>query len=119
MGDLTKNFDRSEFACKDNCGFDKISPKLVALLQYIRSATGIPFVIQSGCRCEAYNKKVGGVKDSAHTKGLAVDILCPNSRDRYHMLKEFMVAFKRIGIGASFIHVDIDESLDPEVTWLY
>ena len=35
--------------------------------------------INSGCRCPEYNTKIGGVKDSAHIKGKAADILALNA----------------------------------------
>lgn len=71
---LTKNFKRSEFACNCGCGFDDIDPKLVNIIQTIRDEVG-PIRISSGCRCEDWNKKVGGVKGSFHTKGFAADLV--------------------------------------------
>lgn len=43
-------------------------------LDTIREGYGKPIVINSGYRCPALNKAVGGVTDSYHQKGLAVDI---------------------------------------------
>ena len=76
MGDLTKNFSRSEFACKCGCGFDDIDLELVGILQSVRLFLGVPLHVNSGCRCEEHNKKVGGVANSWHTKGKAADISC-------------------------------------------
>lgn len=42
-------------------------------LQPIRDKLGKPMIITSGYRCQALNKKVGGVSNSQHTKGQAVD----------------------------------------------
>lgn len=42
-------------------------------LQPIRDKLGKPMIITSGYRCQALNKKVGGVAASQHTKGQAVD----------------------------------------------
>ena len=61
----------------------------------------------------------GGKADSAHTRGLAVDILLPASPLRYKFLKEALVFFKRIGLSAEFVHVDVDRSLPQGVLWLY
>ena len=119
MGDLSKNFSRAEFACKCGCGKADISLQLVRMLQEARDTTGVPFVIQSGVRCAKHNVAEGGEKNSAHLQGLAADILCPNSQTRYIMLTEFMRRFPRIGIGATFIHVDIDQTLPQKVAWLY
>jgi len=118
-GDLTNDFFRKEFACKCGCGQDNISVELVEKLQRARDATGVPFVIQSGVRCKKHNASEGGTKDSAHLSGLAADILCPNSHIRYRMITVLIHLFSRIGIGATFIHVDIDPTKPQEVIWLY
>lgn len=74
MGDLTKNFSRHEFACKCGCGFADIKPEVAEMCQIIRDAAGVPVSINSGCRCQAHNKKVGGVPNSFHTSGHAADL---------------------------------------------
>lgn len=69
---MTTNFDREEFKCK-HCGLNIIDERLVNRLQVVRDFIGQPMTILSGCRCEEYNKKVGGAPESFHTKGLATD----------------------------------------------
>lgn len=73
MGDLTKNFSRMEFACRDGCGFDEINPKVVEALQELRDKLGKPIHILSGCRCPAHNAAVGGAGGSQHLLGNAAD----------------------------------------------
>ncbi len=73
MGDLTENFSRSEFTCKDGCGFDSIHPGIVHRLQLCRDVLGEPITVDCGCRCERHNINVGGEANSYHTKGFAVD----------------------------------------------
>lgn len=69
-----KHFKKSEFACKDNCGFDNVNIKLVEILEKIRSHFGDkPCIITSGCRCSKHNANVGGVQGSRHVLGKAVD----------------------------------------------
>ena len=68
MGDITTNFDRSEFACKCGCGYDNIDVSLVLDLQRIRNRFGRPIVVTSGCRCEKHNAAEGGSPLSDHTK---------------------------------------------------
>jgi uncharacterized protein YcbK (DUF882 family) len=80
---------------------------------------GFPLTINSGYRCEEHNKAIGGEPNSAHTRGLAADILLPASPLRYKFLKEALVVFKRIGLSAEFVHVDVDRSLPQGVLWLY
>ena len=61
-----------------------------------------------------------GTSNSSHLKGLAADIKCVNSTDRFKLegiLRE--VGFKRIGIGETFIHIDIDKDKSQNVLWTY
>lgn len=60
MGDLTKNFSRSEFACNCGCGLDDIEMELVEMLQAARDWLNRPMVVNSGVRCVKYNKAAGG-----------------------------------------------------------
>jgi uncharacterized protein YcbK (DUF882 family) len=75
MGDISENFDRSEFACKCGCGFDTVDAELIKVLEDIRGAFGVPIKINSGCRCETHNKEIGGSVHSQHKKGRAADIV--------------------------------------------
>ena len=92
---------------------------LVRRLELIRQIIGKTIVIASGCRCPAYNKKVGGVPDSAHLKGKAADVYVPNSRFRFSFLNWAFSYFRRIGVGQDFIHVDIDDEKPINVCWTY
>jgi uncharacterized protein YcbK (DUF882 family) len=114
-----KYFQLSEFACKCGCGYNVIDFALVHELDEIRRIYGRPMIIASGCRCAKHNEAEGGVSESAHTKGLAVDIECKNSRDRYDMLLPLLSRFFRVGIGKTFIHIDVDTTKDQDVAWLY
>lgn len=87
MGDMTKNFNRAEFACKcGNCSI-KINPALVQGLQAVRDAYGKPLTISSGHRCAAYNKRIGGASGSQHILGNAADIV-----DTKQTLAKFLLA---------------------------
>lgn len=89
------------------------------MLDLARSLAGVPFKISSGYRCNKHNKHVGGVKNSAHLKGLAVDIEVPDNVSRLKILRALViVGFNRIGISKGFIHADIDKS-KPDNVWLY
>ena len=46
------------------------------MAQTIRDALGVPINVNSGCRCEKHNTKVGGVKGSKHVLGKAADLSC-------------------------------------------
>lgn len=97
-----------------------LKPELVQMLDKARGIAGIPFKINSGFRTEAENKKAGGVEDSAHLLGLAVDIACTTDSARHKILNALRdVGFNRIGIAKTFVHCDIDKSKSPNVIWLY
>jgi hypothetical protein len=52
---------------------DNLLELIVYCLQPIRDKLNKPMIITSGYRCEELNNKIGGVKNSQHTKGQAVD----------------------------------------------
>ncbi|MBQ9526259.1 MAG: DUF882 domain-containing protein [Fretibacterium sp.] len=76
MGDLTKNFSRSEFACKCGCGKNNLDRRVVEACQTIRDAMGQPISVNSGVRCEKNNAAAGGAANSYHIQGLAADLSC-------------------------------------------
>ena len=97
-----------------------LKPELLDMLDKARELAGIPFVITSGLRTPAYNKSIGGASNSAHLRGYAVDIRVRNSQERAIILDACKkVGFNRIGVGKTFLHVDCDPSLTPDVVWLY
>jgi hypothetical protein len=96
-----------------------LSDKLMSMLDNARTIAGVPIVITSGLRTPEHNAEVGGVADSAHLKGLAADLQCSDSSNRYAIIYGLYVAgFKRIEICKGHIHVDIDESKDQRVIFL-
>lgn len=97
-----------------------LKPELVLLLDQAREIAGIPFKLNSGKRTVEQNEKAGGVKDSAHLSGLAVDIACTTDSARYKIISAMQkVGFNRIGIAKTFVHCDIDKTKSPNVIWLY
>ena len=130
MGNLTKNFDIDEFRCPC-CGkvIDNIEfRRFVVFLQTARSYASFPFVITSGYRCPKHNAEVGGVPDSAHTKGLAVDIRVRSTTEsaaagnhrRFAIVDALREAnFKRIGVHELYIHVDMDADKPQYTMWVY
>ena len=74
MASDTKNFKVNEFACKCGCGKSDIDQRVMNMAQKLRDDLGVPVKVNSGCRCAKHNAKVGGVKGSNHTLGLAADL---------------------------------------------
>ena len=112
-------FTVDELSCKC-CNTLVVQPVFIQMLNRARDIANIPFRISSGYRCEKHNEKEGGKKNSAHTKGWAVDIKTRGSRERYIILTSLIEAgFNRMGIADTFIHVDYDPDLPKEVIWTY
>lgn len=116
-----KYFNYEEFDSPDIQGSGQMmSKKLLSKLDMIREELGKPIHINSGYRTEAHNKKVGGTSKSSHLKGLAVDISCKNSLDRFKLVDLFMkYEITRIGVADTFIHIDIDKDKSQHVMWTY
>lgn len=116
-----KHFKQSEFDSPDDPGSGRhMDNGFLNKLDKAREVADIPFVITSGYRTEDHNALVGGVDSSAHTKGHAADIACRDSTSRYNIINSLQVAgFNRIGVAATFIHVDDDPEKAPNVIWTY
>ena len=114
-----KHFKAHEFRCK-HCGEILIESGLIKILERLREHLGKPVVVTSAYRCRVHNKRVGGVPNSAHVRGYAVDIKCTNSLERQRIL-EFLLGrgVKRIGIHLRFIHFDLDPEKPSPRVWLY
>ena len=120
--EVMKHFNYFEFDSPDIQGSGQLmSKELLEILDEVREDYGKPIVITSGYRTEAHNESVGGKKDSSHLKGLAVDVACTTSRDRFELVRLFLeYGITRIGIADTFIHIDIDdEDKSPNVIWTY
>ena len=114
-------FKLEEFDSPDELGSGcNMSQEILSMLDAARKIYGKPMRITSGFRTKTHNKKVGGVESSSHLKGLAADIACSESRNRFDMIKALLeVGFKRLGVAGTFIHVDIDKNKSQNVIWTY
>lgn len=75
---LTANFDSSEFKCRNGKRvpdeyMDNLQ-KLADNLQVLRDYVNAPIHINSGYRSPAYNKSIGGARNSQHLVAKASDI---------------------------------------------
>ncbi len=117
-----KNFESYEFDSPDLPGSGiNMQDSFMRRLETARIKANIRFIIKSGIRTQIYNDSLkNSVKNSAHIKGLAVDISCVNDNDFIIIIKALAEAgFKRIGIGKNFIHVDYDLAKPYPVVWAY
>ncbi len=111
---MAKYFTKNEFDCRCGCGFNTWDTEdgkwFVRGLDRARGIAGIPFVINSGCRCTAHNAAVGGSATSSHLR-IAVDIRATSSADRFTIVAALISAgFDRVFLyhDRDIIHVDDD-----------
>lgn len=111
---LSTNFTVKEFACKDGSDAVLVAPRLVMVLQSIRSHFGVPVVIHSAYRTPQYNAKVDGAAHSQHCYGTAADITVrgqdPAGVAAY--ARSIMPDWGGVGIYAKkgFTHIDVRET---------
>ena len=117
MGNLTKNFDITEFSCNDGTPVpSEYLPnvkKLAEQLQILRDELNEPIHINSAYRLKEYNKKIGGEKNSQHLLAKAADITVKSKTPKQlaalieKMISEGKLKFGGMGIYPGFVHVDI------------
>lgn len=90
-----------------------LKPDFVKVLDTARELSGTPYQIASGFRTPEQNKAAGGVPNSAHLKGLAVDLQCTDNLKRTKILKGLYNCGTPlfIEIAGRHIHVDMDSSI--------
>ena len=110
---LSTNCRVQEFACNDGTDTVFVAPRLVMVLQSIRSHFGKAVNIHSGYRTPPYNEKVGGVEDSQHSYGTAADISIKgvSVADVAAYARSIMPDWGGVGSykKQGFVHVDVRE----------
>ena len=112
-----KYFNKSEFN-----DFDKMDKGFIDFLEELRERYGKPIQINSSYRDRNHNERVGGVSDSAHTEipCKAADIRCGKSEDRFELVRiALSMGCERIGIGETFIHLDLSSERPSPRMWHY
>ena len=113
MGNLSKHFNRDEFACKcGKCTAIAVDKELVDVLEDIRTHFGKPLIITSSHRCEEHNRNVGGSPNSMHLTGKAADIQilgAEPSKVQGYVLNKYPDQYG-IGSYATFTHIDVRDT---------
>lgn len=113
--DEIEYFKKSEFACK--CGGKycnghpaEMNEKVVKVVDRTRRYFGKAATISSGLRCSQHNANVGGVSNSRHKSGKAIDF-CIAGKSASQVLAyvqqqpEIRYAY---AIDGSFVHIDVE-----------
>ena len=143
---ITPHLDTDEVQCRCGCGKGQhpsdLDPILAQLFEDIRLSVARPLNVSSGLRCEDRNRVVGGVPDSAHLRGTALDILAFSGPARFQIVVGAVLAalaqagiierhklfechevvsrtLRGIGIASSFVHIDTDHQLPRPSCWRY
>lgn len=103
------------FSDKETLG---LTQDLMFKLERARVLFDAPFIITSGFREQSHNDAVGGVKDSAHVQGQAVDLRCADIGLQRKLCWALGVAgFRRIGVYSGHIHCDVSPDLPSPAFW--
>lgn len=108
-----RHFSKGEFACRcGRCGGFPAEPEeaLVRLAEEVREHFDAPVTVSSGVRCAAHNAAVGGVANSRHLTGKAMDFAVKG-----RTAAEVLGYVNRLGgiryayaIDSSYIHMDVE-----------
>ena len=102
--DDIKYFTREEFRCQCGgkyCNGFPAEPaeETVRMADEIRRRAGVPLNVNSGVRCKRHNAEVGGVSNSLHTTGQAVDLSGAIPPEKLYAIAQEVQAEKIPGRG--------------------
>ena len=110
-----KHFKRSEFAC--HCGGEycngfpvEMQQKLIVVADRVRDHFKAPVQVSSGVRDSRHNANVGGVSNSRHLSGKAMDFAVRGKTSAQvlaYVQKQPEIRYA-YAIDGSFVHMDIE-----------
>lgn len=109
-------FDSSWSSVLGRDGWERIDPKVRAMLMKVQKDFGRPLHLNSGFRPKWYNTLVGGALDSQHVQGLACDCswggINNTNKEEFIRIARYH-GFRGIGRYGTFVHID----RGPERSW--
>jgi zinc D-Ala-D-Ala carboxypeptidase len=117
---LTAHFSVEELEATSHADFDNVAPPAVLpnLADSARHMEGVrdvlggkPIHVNSGYRSPALNRAVGGVADSAHLTGHAVDFICPAFGPPIAICRALVLAgvrFDQLIEEGTWVHISFD-----------
>jgi hypothetical protein len=105
-----KHFKKAEFRCKCGCGADSMNETLIRTADGVREYFGRPMEVTSGRRCANHNARVGGVSNSRHLSGKAMDFCVVGKTaaqvlSHVKTLPEIRYAY---AIDGTYVHMDVE-----------
>ncbi|MDE5763764.1 MAG: hypothetical protein K2I00_02215 [Ruminococcus sp.] len=98
---ITEHFSVNEFRCKCGGNHDtKLDSDLVNKLEQLHKALNCSeIIINSGYRCSAHDKNVGGSGTGQHVNGCAADIICYDKNNNKISSKKVSCVAQDLGFG--------------------
>lgn len=120
---MKSNFSLSEFRCKCGKCVGHTPTQIYYFLQLVRPTLEVireimgskPIYINSGIRCIAHNRNVGGAVNSMHLDGLAVDIrgnhFKPNELFKFLNANRKALKITELILYSTFVHIGFRANL--------
>lgn len=95
----------------DETALNNLLALMYDILEPARKQLGAPIIVSSGYRCEKLNSAVGGVPNSQHLTGQAVDLVCTKRADKLELFKILskmdvdQLLYETNKAGTQWIHV--------------
>ena len=111
--DSVRYFSRGEFACHcGRCGGFPAEPDMALVRQAdaLRQALGTAIHVSSGVRCNSHNIAVGGVANSRHLTGKAMDFRAEglSSARALEQVKKLPDIRYAYAIDGNYVHMDVE-----------
>lgn len=112
--DTVKYFKKSEFDCKCGGKYCDGAPavmkqKLLTVADRVREHFGTAVIVSSGLRCSTHNTNVGGVANSRHLDGRAMDFMVKGktAKEVLTYVQEQPEIRYAYAIDSNYLHMDI------------
>lgn len=123
---LSEHFSLEEMTATSVRGVDNtpIASVVLALkdtaerMEAVRTLLGHPVVVTSGYRSALVNKVVGGVSNSAHISGHAVDFICPEFGSPYDVaraVRDSGIKYDQLIREYGWVHLSFDPAMRGDV----
>jgi len=123
----SKHYTEADFNnCTPSCSMQDMNQSTINMIDRM-----VDFLLQNkqrkpritcAYRTPEWDRARGRTGTGAHTKGMAVDLSCSTSRERFWLDRAINhVNCRRFGFNfqSNFVHVDNDTSLDQDVLFPY